>query len=106
MATAKAGKTAAQQRKHWDRKWIPYVLLAPAIITILVIIVSPLRTTIYYSFSNIDLIRDRTTFIGLDNYIELFSSRLFWKAVEINLKFAAIVDTVPSLMGLFLPCCW
>ncbi len=100
MATAQKNKTTAQQRKHWDRKWIPYVLLAPAIITILVIIVSPLLTTIYYSFSNIDLIRDRTTFIGLDNYIELFSSRLFWKAVEINLKFAAIVVTVPSLMGL------
>ena len=100
MATAQKSKTTAQQRKHWDRKWIPYVLLAPAIITILVIIVSPLLTTIYYSFSNIDLIRDRTTFIGLDNYIELFSSRLFWKAVEINLKFAAIVVTVPSLMGL------
>ena len=100
MATAEKSKTTAQQRKHWDRKWIPYVLLAPAIITILVIIVSPLLTTIYYSFSNIDLIRDRTTFIGLDNYIELFSSRLFWKAVEINLKFAAIVVTVPSLMGL------
>ena len=101
MASAKLGKTTAQQRKHWDRKWIPYVLLAPAIITILVIIVSPLLTTIAYSFSNVDLIRDRTTFIGLDNYIELFSSRLFWKAVEINLKFAAIVVVVPTLIGLF-----
>ncbi len=101
MASAQFSKTRAQQRKHWDRKWIPYVLLAPAIITILVIIVSPLLTTIAYSFSNVDLIRDRTTFIGLDNYIELFSSRLFWKAVEINLKFAAIVVVVPTLIGLF-----
>ena len=101
MASAQFSKTTAQQRKHWDRKWIPYVLLAPAIITILVIIVSPLLTTIAYSFSNVDLIRDRTTFIGLDNYIELFSSRLFWKAVEINLKFAAIVVVVPTLIGLF-----
>ena len=101
MAAAQARKSTAQERKHWDRKWIPYVLLAPAIITILVIIVSPLLTTIYYSFSNIDLIRDRTTFVGFDNYVELFSSRLFWKAVEINLKFAAIVVAVPTLMGLF-----
>lgn len=101
MAALPARKTSAQERKHWDRKWIPYVLLAPAIITIVVVILSPLVTTIYYSFSNIDLIRDRTTFIGFDNYIELFSSRLFWKAVEINLKFAAIVVVVPTLMGLF-----
>ena len=101
MASAPLGKTTAQQRKHWDRKWIPYVLLAPAIITILVVIVSPLLTTIYYSFSNVDLIRDRTTFIGLDNYIELFSDWLFWKALEINLKFAAIVVVVPTMMGLF-----
>ncbi|MCY4070800.1 MAG: sugar ABC transporter permease [Chloroflexi bacterium] len=101
MAAAQARKTSAQERKHWDRKWIPYVLLAPAIITIVVVILSPLVTTIYYSFSNIDLIRDRTTFIGFDNYVELFTSRLFWKAVEINLKFAAIVVVVPTLMGLF-----
>ena len=101
MASAPLSKSTAQQRKHWDRKWIPYVLLAPAIITILVVIVSPLLTTIYYSFSNVDLIRDRTTFIGLDNYIELFSDWLFWKALEINLKFAAIVVVVPTMMGLF-----
>ncbi len=101
MAAVQARKSSPQERKHWDRKWIPYVLLAPAIITIVVVILSPLVTTIYYSFSNIDLIRDRTTFIGFDNYVELFTSRLFWKAVEINLKFAAIVVVVPTLMGLF-----
>lgn len=101
MATASISKGTAQSRKHWDRKWIPYVLLAPALITIFIIIISPLLTTIYYSFNNVDLIRDRTTFIGFDNYIELFTSRLFWKAVEINLKFAAIVVSVPTLMGLF-----
>ena len=94
-------KASIQKHKHWDRKWIPYALLAPAIITILIVIISPLLTTIAYSFSNVDLIRDRTTFIGLDNYVELFSGRLFWKAVEINLKFAAIVVAVPTLMGLF-----
>lgn len=101
MATASISERTAQSRKHWDRKWIPYVLLAPALVTIFIIIISPLLTTIYYSFNNIDLIRDRTTFIGFDNYIELFTSRLFWKAVEINLKFAAIVVSVPTLMGLF-----
>lgn len=101
MVAIPARKTSSQERQHWDRKWIPYVLLAPAIITIVVVILSPLVTTIYYSFSNIDLIRDRTTFIGFDNYVELFNSRLFWKAVEVNLKFAAIVVVVPTLMGLF-----
>ncbi len=101
MAAVQARKISDQERKHWDRKWIPYVLLAPAIITIVVVILSPLVTTIFYSFSNVDLIRDRTTFIGLDNYVELFNSRLFWKAIEINVKFAAIVVVVPTLMGLF-----
>ena len=101
MASAPLDKLAAKQRKHWDRKWIPYALLAPALITIFIIIISPLVTTIYYSFNNVDIIRDRVTFIGFDNYIELFTSRLFWKAVEINLKFAVIVVTVPTLMGLF-----
>ena len=92
--------TTANQHKHWDRKWIPYFLLAPALVTIVIVILSPLVTTIAYSFSNIDLIRDRTTFVGFENYIELFSGRLFWKAVEINLKFAAIVVIVPTLVGL------
>ena len=101
MAAVQARKISDKERKHWDRKWIPYVLLAPAVITIVVVILSPLVTTIYYSFSNVDLIRDRTTFIGFDNYVELFNSRLFWKAIEINVKFAAIVVVVPTLMGLF-----
>ncbi len=101
MSTVRLSKAEAGRRKHWDRKWIPYALMAPAVIAIVVIILSPLVTTIVYSFSNIDLIRDRTTFIGLENYVELFSGRLFWKAVEINLKFAAIVVIVPTAMGLF-----
>ena len=98
--TVSTRRTAAHERKHWDRKWIPYALLAPALITIVIVILSPLVTTIFYSFSNIDLIRDRTTFVGFENYVELFSGRLFWKAVEINLKFAAIVVIVPTLIGL------
>ena len=101
MSTVRLSKAEVQRRKHWDRKWIPYALMAPAVIAIVVIILSPLVTTIVYSFSNIDLIRDRTTYIGLGNYVELFSGRLFWKAVEINLKFAAIVVIVPTTMGLF-----
>ena len=101
MIAAPTGRTAAQKRKHWDRKWIPYVLLAPALIAVAVVIISPLLTTIYYSFSNVDLIKDRTTFVGIDNYVELVNSRLFWKAVEINLKFAAIVVSVSTGMGLF-----
>ncbi len=101
MSTVRLNRAEAQRRKHWDRKWIPYALMAPAVIAIVVIILSPLVTTIIYSFSNIDLIRDRTTFIGFENYVELFTGRLFWKAVEINLKFAAIVVIVPTTLGLF-----
>lgn len=101
MASARIDRATAERRKHWDRKWIPYALLAPALITIFIVIITPLLTTIYYSFSNVDLIFNRTTFIGLENYQELFTSRLFWKAIEINLKFAAIVVIVPTLMGLF-----
>jgi len=50
-----------------------YLLVAPAVILIAVMMIYPIVQTIYFSFSKVQLPALRTAFIGLDNFIRIFS---------------------------------
>lgn len=50
-----------------------YVLIAPAVILIALMMIYPVVQTIYFSFSKVQLPALRTSFIGFDNFIRIFS---------------------------------
>jgi len=50
-----------------------YLLVAPAVILIAVMMIYPIVQTIYFSFSKVQLPALRTAFIGLDNFVRIFS---------------------------------
>jgi multiple sugar transport system permease protein len=95
-----AGSIKPQARVKRRGRWVPYVLILPAVVSVLVFIIGPLLTTIYYSFNRIDVVRKTTVFNGLNNYVKLFSTTLFWKSLGINLQYATIVVVVSTLLGL------
>jgi len=60
----------------------PYLLVAPALLIILCVVFVPVLNAITMSFQNYDLRRPKDIhFIGLQNYINLFKDKLFWKAL-------------------------
>ncbi|KMM37672.1 ABC transporter permease [Alkalihalobacillus macyae] len=56
---------------------------APALIVYLVYVVYPILSTLSYSFYSWDGTSDKT-FIGFDNYIQLFNDTIFWTSLTNN----------------------
>lgn len=65
-----------------------YLLLAPAVILVLVVIIYPTVYAVYLSFFFHKLIRlEERTFVGLANYLELATNPEFWGSIQNGLVF-------------------
>ena len=79
------------------------VLVAPAILYILLLVGYPFLLAVYLSLSNTDV---ATTglgrFVGLDNFIALFQSDVFWVAIRNTIGFTIISAILKGLLGTLL----
>ena len=99
------------QDEPWYKKFIPgrsvrkaahpYLLLAPAVLTMLLIIVLPMFRTIQYSFYNYKIWKpDEVDFIGLGNFIDLFNDAGFVLSFINTLKWLIIILFFQFSIGL------
>ncbi|GLQ73672.1 sugar ABC transporter permease [Vibrio sp. vnigr-6D03] len=81
---------------------VPYMLLLPAIVTILVVVLLPLIFSLYTSFTPYKITRPETLwkFIGLRNYSRIFSDADFWWVFARTVFFLTIVLNVELVLGL------
>lgn len=84
---------------RWERAK-PYVIIAPAMVTILIFTIYPVICEVALSFTNMNLIKEGTKFVWLDNYIKLFKDKLFGQVVGNTLTY--VVATVVLTLGLAL----
>jgi len=71
-----AGRGAQQTRGSSlkaQRRNRAYLLIAPAVILIALMMIYPIVQTIYFSFSKVQLPALRTTFVGFANFIRIFN---------------------------------
>ncbi|WP_245859032.1 carbohydrate ABC transporter permease [Luteimicrobium subarcticum] len=71
----------------------PYVLVAPAVVAIGLVLGYPVVRNVVMSFQDYglrELIRGGASFVGLDNYAELLTDGTFWGVVVRTLAFTAI----------------
>ena len=80
------------------RDLLPVFLTLPATIA-LIGIMYPFAIAVYYSFTNFSLIKPTHKFIGLQNYIRLFTDSNFIEAMGTTLMFAAIALIFEFLFG-------
>lgn len=67
------------------------LFLAPVMAVLMGVAVFPILYSFYLSFFRIKLTRpNRTPFVGLDNYLELFSNDLFWVSVARTVTFSVV----------------
>lgn len=84
-----------------SKKLLPYLLLAPALLAILIFIVYPIIYSTYLSLTNAHLLRmAQAEFVGLANYERLLTRRAFWQSLEITLLYTAGTVILSFLMGL------
>lgn len=60
-------------------KLTPHLLILPSILAFAVFMFWPLIRTIYLSFFSWNMVKPTKTFVGLDNYIQIFSDPLTYK---------------------------
>lgn len=63
------------------------LFLAPSIVLMLIVIAYPMVQGFFYTFTNSSLLRPGK-FVGLENYVDLLSSKDFWKSLRFSLIFA------------------
>lgn len=70
-------------------KLIAYLFLLPWLIGLLGLVIGPMITSLYLSFTEYDLLTS-PKWIGLQNYIDMIDDRTFIKSVKVTLQFALI----------------
>ena len=81
------------------KQMIAIAFVLPAIIIHAAIVTSPSLSTVYMSFFEWNGLGN-ASFIGFDNFIELFTKdNVFWVAVKNNLLWALIFITVPIIIA-------
>ncbi|KAF1302823.1 MULTISPECIES: carbohydrate ABC transporter permease [Enterococcus] len=98
MATNSNTSIASNTGKHGHKKLIPWLFIAPHLIIFIIFFLIPVIFGIYVSFTDWDLFGS-PTFIGLDNYKELFFNKdsTFYEQLRIGLvnTFKFVLFSVP-----------
>lgn len=85
-----------------SRTSLPAVFLAPPLAILAVLAFVPTAYAIYISFRNRELSRPDGSFVGLSNYIDLFSDRRFINAVGVSLTWEVVTVTLTLLIAVVL----
>lgn len=95
-------KVYSKKQREIKKNITAWLLVAPSLIFMLIFTVYPVFRNIYLSLTKSKLGMAQPEFIGIDNYISLAGSSLFWKVMGNTLFFAAITVIPSMVLGLFL----
>ena len=85
-----------------ESRWKGWLYLLPALLVYLLFTFLPILETIRSSFYQWDGFSQNKTWIGIANYVELFSDPKFHNALKNNLIFVIFYSIIPIMIGLFL----
>lgn len=85
-----------------EARHLPFLLLLPAIIVVAAVVAFPMLYSLYLSFTDYDLTRQTHDFIGLNNYLTLFSSSGFWQAFGRTVLFMSLAVNLEFILGLLI----
>lgn len=80
-----------------------YIFIIPAVVLLAAFLIYPALQTIRYAFTDYNIMRpDNIKFCGLNNFIELFQDKDFWKAVVNTFHFTVLVVPLQTILALAL----
>ena len=95
-------KTYSKKQRAVRNNVVAWLLVAPSLIFMLIFTVYPIFRSVYLSLTKYRLGMQALEFIGIENYINLAGSSLFWKVMGNTLYFALITIVPSMVVGLFL----
>ena len=88
------------QKRVKTQHLIPYIFMTPATLYLIVILIIPLLQSLWYSFTDFNLIGGEISFIGLKNYQRVVTDPKMLKAIWNTLVFTLSAITLEMLFGL------
>ena len=99
-----------------QKRWVPWVLIGPALLVIVLTTIYPLLAALYYSFHNYNLRRAPQfaiqigeagisidwSLLSLDNYSRAFGDSRFINSLEVTFWFTVISVGLSVIIGLFI----
>ncbi|WAH38855.1 carbohydrate ABC transporter permease [Alicyclobacillus dauci] len=83
----------------WTRKYRPYLVLAPSLL-LTIGVLYPFFMAIYYSLTNFSFKQPTYTFIGFENYVNMFSDPSFWHGTLVTTEYAILSTGFELLLGI------
>ncbi len=87
------------RRRHYLHA---YLFIAPVIVLFGLFRIWPSIQTLYFSFFNVELLKGRLTFVGLENFVDLIRDELFVGAIKHTLIFALAIVPISAALGMIL----
>lgn len=98
------GRATQPQTPNARRRWhfnLAYGFVAPSVVVVLGVIVSPLLYSLFLSLEKYNLADpDNTRFIAFGNYLELLQSDTFWQVMNRTTVFTIFSVTFTMILGL------
>ncbi|HET9647903.1 MAG TPA: sugar ABC transporter permease [Microlunatus sp.] len=80
---------------------VAWLMLVPAGVLMITFLIIPILLTFILAFTNARLISPHpATFVGVDNFVRLFSDETFWHSLQNTVVFALVIVPVQSAVAL------
>jgi multiple sugar transport system permease protein len=83
-------------------RWVPYLLLLPALVLLLVFYALPALAGLGEAFYTHNLSRTKRAFVGLGNFYHIFSDPTFWRSLRVTMVFSLVVNPLQTALALAL----
>ncbi|MBI9048638.1 MAG: sugar ABC transporter permease [Anaerolineaceae bacterium] len=90
------------KKRKWGDLPAAFFFLFPSLVLIIIFSFYPMAQTIRLSLFKWNNVASEPVFIGLKNYIYLFSSDRFWNSIQVTFTYTFVVTAVSVLGGLLL----
>jgi len=88
-----------RMRGDWDRGWLRYGFVAPALVLLIAVNIFPLLYSIVLSFTNADLVGSDAAWVGFLNYKIVFKFAKYGQALRTTALFVFLAVTCELLLG-------
>lgn len=89
--------------KRTLRKYTPYLLILPIVVLIGCVMIYPLGKVFYLSLQSYNPARPfNNGFVGLKNFVDIFTSDEFWEALNVSAKWVASEVILQLVLGMII----
>jgi len=90
------------KKSLFNNRWLPYLLVAPQMIIVLVFFFWPAFDSLRLSIYKVSPFGDRQIFVGLENFIDLLTSPEYYRSIYHSFVFSLGVTFLTLAVSLFL----